>query len=106
MRMIRPRLDAPQITIAEEQDEFKPVTAALVYNPLYAPVQTDHGALNAIVLAFRPDAEERAQLAAGEDIYVSLLTFLRPMPGIIVGVGSRDMAAMFNVAEEVPDAPH
>lgn len=30
MRMVRPRLDAPQITIAEEQDEFLPVTAALV----------------------------------------------------------------------------
>lgn len=101
MRMVRPKLDAPQVTIAEEQAEFKPVTAALVHNRLYPAVQSQHGPLNAIVLAFRPNDKERARLAAGEDIYVSLLTFLRPMPGIIVSAGSREPAAMFNVREEV-----
>ena len=100
MRMVRPKLDTTQITIAEEQDEFKPITAALVRNRLYPDVQTDAGPLNAIVLAFRPNDDERAQIAAGGDVYVSLLTFMRPMQGIIVSVGPEDMAAMFNVPVE------
>ena len=100
MRMVRPKLDAPQITIAEEQDEFKPITAALVRNRCYPDVQTDAGPLNAIVLAFRPSDEERARLTAGGDLYVSLLTFMRPMQGIIVGVGPEEMAGMFNVKVE------
>lgn len=101
MRMVRPKLDAPQITIAEEQDEFKPVTAALVYNSTYPAVQTEHGPLNAIVLAFRPNDEERARLTAGEDIYISLLTFMRPMQGIIVSAGHQEPCGMFCVREEV-----
>lgn len=35
MRMIRPKLVAPQVTIAEDQAEFLPVTAALVNNREY-----------------------------------------------------------------------
>lgn len=106
MRMVRPKLDAPQVTIAEEQEEFKPITAALVHHPLYpAPlVRMAEGAepqlLNAIVLAFRPDERERALLAGGEDIYISLLTFLKPMPGISVYAGKRDAAIYCHVREE------
>jgi hypothetical protein len=76
------------------------VTAALVFNALYPPVHTEHGPLNAIVLAFRPNDEERARLAAGEDIYISLLTFMRPMQGIIVSAGHGEPCGMFNVREE------
>lgn len=106
MRMVRPKLDAPQVTIAEDQEEFKPVTAALVHNPAYPAEmyqiagEDEPRALNAIVLAFKPSDEERARLAAGEDIYITLLTFLKPMPGIIVSAGSGEPAAMFNVREE------
>jgi hypothetical protein len=103
MRMVRPKLDAPQITIGEEQDEFKPITAALVRNSLYPAVKTEHGPMNAIVLAFRPSDEERAQLVAGEDIYVSLLTFMQPMQGIIVSAGHREVCGMFCVREEAND---
>lgn len=98
--MIRPRLDAPQITIAEDQEEFKPVTAALVDHPAYPPVPTQHGPANSLVLAFRPTDEERARIAAGEDVYVSLLTFMKPMPGIILSVGPDEFASWFNVGVE------
>lgn len=97
MRMVRPKLDAPQITIAEEQEEFLPITAALVLNGQYPGVATEHGPLNTIVLAFRPNDSDRQRLAAGEDIYVSLLTFMQPQQGIIVMVGERDASAIFGV---------
>lgn len=100
MRMVRPRLDAPQVTIAEDQEEFKPVTAALVRHPQYAARETQHGPLNSVVLAFRPSDEERARLAAGEDLYVSLLTFLEPMQGIILSVGPEEPSGWYNVAVE------
>jgi hypothetical protein len=97
MRMVRPKLDTHQVTIAEEQDEYKPVTAAFVRHPAYADVQ----GFNSLVLAFRPNDEERARLAAGEDIYVSLLTFMQPMQPIIVGVGAEATAAIYDVGIEV-----
>lgn len=104
MRMIRPRLATAQITIAEEQEQFKPVTAALVRHPQYPGVMTERGEFNSVVLAFRPDAEQRARLAAGEAIYVSLLTFMQPMQGIILSVGPEEPAAWYNVPVEVSRA--
>jgi hypothetical protein len=66
------------------------VTAALVRHPDFA-VQPGHEH-NAVVIAFKPSDEERAKLAAGEDIYVQLLTFGGRMQPIIVGVGPDCMA--------------
>jgi hypothetical protein len=85
--MIAPKLDAPQVTVAEDQEEFKPITAAICHHP-----QGD-----CHVLAFRPDDQERKRLAGGEDIYISLLTFGGPMQGIIVCVGENEAADIFNV---------
>jgi hypothetical protein len=100
MRMIRPQLAAPQVTIAEDQVEFKPITAALVVHPSYPARASAHGPVNSVVVAFRPDADERRRLAAGEDLYVSLLTHGGPMQGIICAVGPETPAAWFNVAVE------
>lgn len=100
MRMIRPKLAAPQTQVAESQDEFKPVTVAYVRNFGYAAVPTERGLLNTAVMAFRPTDEERARIAAGEDLYVSLLTFMQPQQGIIVSVGERETAAMYSVEVE------
>lgn len=97
MRMIRPKLDAPQTVIAEEQGEFKPVSVAFAMHQGYAGIPTEKGVLNTVIMAFRPSDEERARIAAGEDIYVSLLTFMRPQQGIIVMVGERDASAIFGV---------
>ena len=113
MRMIRPKLIAPQVTIAEDQDEYKPLTAAVVRHPSYPAARVgfpdnttglppgEHFAeTNSVVLAFQPSAEERARIAAGEAIYVSLLTFNRPMQPIIVAVGPENMARWFGVEVE------
>lgn len=104
MRMIRPRLDAPQVTIAEDQQEYLPVTAAIVRNPQYnAALYAQNGELhkaNCVVLAFRPSDEERARLVAGEDLYVSLLTFMQPMQPILVSVGPEEPAAWYGVEVE------
>lgn len=87
MRMVAPQVDAPQVTVAEDQEEFKPVTAAIVKH--------EQGICH--LLTFRPSAEERARLAAGEDIYISLLTFGGPIQGIIVLCGKNEAAAAFGV---------
>lgn len=100
MRAVRPKLNAPQVTIAEEQGQFLPITAALVRHPGYPAVETPHGPMNSIVLAFRPSEEDRAALAAGADLYVSLLTFGRPMPGLIVHAGPEKAAVIYNTAME------
>lgn len=104
--MIRPKLTAPQIQIAENQEEYKTVTAALVNHPSYpsraARINADPELVqaNGVVLAFRPSDEERAKIAAGSDIYVSLLTFLKPMQPIIVDVGPENMAEWFGCEVE------
>jgi hypothetical protein len=106
VRMIRPKLDAPQVTIAEEQEGFKPVTAAIVRHPSYNAVrcriagETETCEANSLVLAFRPTDEERRRIAEGEDIYVSLLTFMHPMQGIILSVGPEHFAGSYGVAVE------
>jgi hypothetical protein len=96
--MVRPKLDVRQVTIAEEQQEYLPVTAALVSNPEY-PTRPgrDH---NSVVLAFRPSTEERARIAAGEDLYLSLLTFGGSMQPVILSVGQHETAAMYRVGVE------
>lgn len=98
MRMIRPKIQATQVTIAEDQEEFLPVTAALVTNTGY-DISPDRG-YNTVVVAFRPSDEERARIARGEDLYLSLLTFARPMQGVILSVGERETAAMYGLEVE------
>jgi hypothetical protein len=99
MRMIRPKLDALQVTIAEDQEEYKPVTAALVDHPLYTIRDTDY---NTVVLAFRPTADELGQLNDGAEIYVSLLTFGGPMQPIICTVGAQQTADIYGIPVEAP----
>jgi hypothetical protein len=93
--MIAPQVDAPCIVIAEEQEEYKPVSAALVLHPLYgvAPGR-EH---NSVLLAFRPSNEERARLVSGADVYISLLTFGGPMQPILVMCGKEEAAQNFGI---------
>lgn len=98
MRAIRPKLKARQVTVAEEQEEFKPVTVALVTNRLY-PCPPDRE-FNTVVLAYRPSDEERRRIAEGEDIYLSLLTFGAPMQGVLMNVGEKETAAQYDLEVE------
>ena len=81
MRMIAPRTGAPEVTIAEEQEEYKPVTAAL-----YDYADGTRG----ILTRWQPSPEERAAILAGEDIYVQQLNFGTPMTPMIVRCGPGD----------------
>jgi hypothetical protein len=90
--MISPQIDAPQVSIAEEQEEYKTVTGALARNSLYGSQRPD--GVNTVILAFRPDEHERAVIANGGDFYVGLLTFGGAMQPIIVAAGKEDMARM------------
>jgi hypothetical protein len=89
--MISPQIDAPQVTVAEDQHEFRAITAAVVEHP--------QGMSH--LLAFRPNDEERARIFGGEDIYISLLTFGGPMQGILVMTGKHEASQIFNVQETV-----
>jgi hypothetical protein len=98
MRPIRPKLTATQITIAEDQHEYLPVTAALVNHPGF-PLRPGQQH-NAIVVAFRPTDEERAKIAAGADLYLEMLTFGGPITPIILDVGPENMAEWFGCEVE------
>lgn len=94
LRAIAPELNCNVIAIAESQEEFLTIYAGLVRNPGYA---APNGKWNTILLAFRPDDAQRKAIAEGADVYVSLLTFGGPMPGIIVQVDKDSAAAAYNV---------
>lgn len=80
MRMIAPRTGAPELTIAEDQLEYKPLTVA---------VYGDNAEMGPRTLLSRwtLTPEERARIAAGEDLYIGLCTFGQPMQPINVQVG-------------------
>lgn len=80
MRPIAPRTGAPEATIAEEQEEYQPITVA-VY-------ELDHGRVYLARYTFT-DAE-RAAIAAGEDVYFGQLTFNGKMTPIVATVGQAE----------------
>jgi hypothetical protein len=92
---IDPELATEMVRVAEGQPEFKPITAALARAPQFDGVGERR--YNTVVLAFRPTDDQRRAIAEGEDIYVSLLTFLQPMWGIIVTAGKHDMGYIYNL---------
>lgn len=98
MRSIRPRLVCEQVTVAEDQEEFKTITAALVRHPGYGvPPGKEH---NTHLLAFKPDADELARLSLGEPLYLSLLTYGGRMPGVMLIVGEAQVAQLYDVPIE------
>ena len=83
-RAIAPRVGCPEIMLAEEQEDYLTVCVAMVaYN------DGTVGAMTRWVLS----DEERAQVAAGEDVYLTLLTFGQPMQPITLEIGRPDWAA-------------
>lgn len=97
MRMIRPRLVAPQLTVAEEQHEYKPATAAAVNNPAYASAP---GRPNTLIVCYELNDYERKLIAAGEPIYLHLLTFGGAMQPHILSVGTKETAGMYRLEVE------
>lgn len=98
MQSIRPQLAAQHATLAEDQPEYEPIRVAFVAHRDYPSKHPD--GLNTVVMAFRPTDEERTRLAAGEDLYIGLLTFLQPMQPILVMVGKDEASEIYNVPIE------
>lgn len=78
MRPVAPRIGFPENTMAEEQPEYFVLTVASVVMD---------GGQKTIVTRWRLDANERARIASGEDLYVLQLTFGQPMQALHFEVG-------------------
>lgn len=78
MRMVAPRTGADEITLAEDQLEYKPLTAA-VY-------RTEEGHVT-LLTRWKFTDEERAAIAAGEDLYLGVMTFGGPLQPLMAQVG-------------------
>ena len=76
--MIAPRTGAPEITVAEDQLEYLPITMALY---------GDETGVKQMLSRWTFTPEERARIANGEDLYVALMTFGQPMQPISAQVG-------------------
>ena len=99
MRMISPQLDAPQVQIATEQEQFFELTAALVTNPEYGvPVGRMH---NTVMLAYRLTEYERQLVRDGADIYIALLTGGGAMQPILPIIGKEIAAAAFRIGVRI-----
>lgn len=81
MRSIAPRTGAPEVTVAEDQAEYMPLTVST-----YEYENGSRGLLTR--WTFTP--EERHAIAAGEDLYVMQLNFGTPMTPLIVRCGPGD----------------
>lgn len=78
--MVAPRTGAPEVTVAEDQEQYKPITVG---------VYGDNGELGPrqLLMRWTFSDEERARIAAGEDIFAALMTFGDPMQPISIQVG-------------------
>lgn len=70
MRPVAPRIGHPEITIAEDQEEFYAITGAIV---------TYGDGTRAVFTRWRLTEEERAKIAAGEDLYLSIMGRMVPV---------------------------
>lgn len=79
MRSVAPRTGAPEVSIAQGQEEYLELTGAV-----------HHGG-EVLVTRWRFSDEDRARVAAGEDLYLAHLTFGGPFQPIIVQVGAEGL---------------
>lgn len=79
MRAISPNTGAPETVIAEDQLEYQSLVAAMYQDStLESPVMLTRWTMT---------DEERLAIARGEDIFVAIVTFSRPLQPLQVLVG-------------------
>lgn len=88
MRAVAPRTGAPEQTIAEEQEQYLPITVALY--------RYDDGT-RVLLTRWTLTPAEREAIVRGEDVYVGQLNFGGPMTPLIVQCGPQRF--------EVPEVP-
>lgn len=79
MRPIAPRTGAPEVTIAEEQEQYAVITAATYFN-------TEHHS-PVLLMRYLFSPADRARVAAGDDLYIGVLTFGKRLQPLSVQVG-------------------
>ena len=82
-RTVAPRVGCPEVMLAEEQTEYLTCCVALV---------TYSDGTTGTMTRWKLDDEERAKIAAGEDIYLALMCFGQPMQPIQMIIGHPDWA--------------
>lgn len=68
------------VTYARDQPQYRPL-----------PVARLHGPEGRLISRWTFTAEERAKIAAGEDLYIEVLTFGLKLQPILPNVGIRDL---------------
>lgn len=102
MKAVKPGLKAHVVDLAKNQPQYTVLPVALVAHPGYTPARlkiSDERSLlfNTMVSCWEPSPEERAQLAAGERLYVGLLTYAQPPQPLLVLVGPKAAADVYGV---------
>lgn len=91
MLPIKPDTGAKEIVIAKDQPEYHPLPAAVYENEQYGSPE--------LLTRWTLSDEERQAVLAGEDIYISVLTFGKPYPPMTVQVGPQ----YFQLAGDITD---
>jgi hypothetical protein len=79
------------VRLADNQPQYRPIVAAVIHDDRYSEKE------NGLLLAFTPNDDDRQRIAEGADIYVTLLTFGKPMPPILVFAGKEQAAAAYGL---------
>lgn len=90
MRPVSPRVGFPEVMVAEDQPEYFPLAAALI--------RYEDGT-RAHLTRWTFSDEDRAKIAAGEDLYLVQLTAGGPMTPVSLEVGRPTWAAGEEVHE-------
>lgn len=80
MRAVAPRTGHREVTFAEDQEEYQPITVAV----------REYADCLGLITRWKPTEEERARIAAGEDIYIEQLSFNNRMTPLTVRCGPGD----------------
>lgn len=82
-RTVAPRVGCPEVMLADDQEDYLTVCAAKV---------TYEDKTVGTMTRWRLSDVERDKITAGEDIYLSLLTFGQPMQPITMEIGRPEWA--------------
>ena len=77
MHPIAPRTGAEEITIAENQLEYRPLVGAVYH---------EANGTRVVITRWRANEDEKRKLAAGEDVTIAVLVGNGPFPPLMVGV--------------------
>lgn len=79
MKTVQPMTGAHEVTVAANQPEYDPLVCALYWDEdMKTPV---------VLSRWKPSDEERERIAAGEDLYLAVLTFGEPLQPLCLQVG-------------------